>query len=79
MPRKPSASHCVQKLPPLLYSPSRRLFSCGLIAVTTSSWYAPAGGASSVSDLSVTCGGFRGARGRGGRREEGWMWRVHGI
>jgi len=28
MPRKPSASHCVQKLPPDLYRPSRLVFSC---------------------------------------------------
>ena len=28
MPRKPSASHWVQKLPPLLYRPSRDVFSC---------------------------------------------------
>ena len=28
MPRKPSASHCVQKLPLDLYRPSRLVFSC---------------------------------------------------
>ena len=28
MPRKPSASHWVQKLPPLLYRPSNDVFSC---------------------------------------------------
>ena len=37
MPRKPSASHCVEKLPPDLYRPSSSELSCGRVRVTTSS------------------------------------------